>query len=524
MGIRVGGAVLGTSSARVTRPTKEPFAVRNAARTFALVALYIVFGSASLACQAEANFEEDIPPAPGPSELPNIIFILADDLDTRSVSHMPGLEALLVEEGTTFVNAFATYPLCCPSRASILRGQYPHNHQVLSNKPPRGGFQKFYELGHEGSTVATWLQSGGYGTVLIGKYLNGYPLGVDPAYVPPGWDEWYGYLGNGAVWNGQQLGDDYFNYLMNENEEVVSYGSDARDYQTDVLASKATDYVRRAAESDRPFFMYLAPLAPHEPLTPAPRHKKAFAEEEAPRLPSFDEAEIDDKPAWVRGSPRLNPEEISQIDDRHRKRLRMLLSVDEMISGLVGALDASGELENTYVMLSSDNGYHQGEHRLSKGKSTAYEESIRVPLVVRGPGVPAGRTIEQPVLNIDFAPTFMEIGGTPVPDLVDGRSLTPLLTGNPPPADWRSAFLVEYYKNGSAAEEVPDYKAVRTEDHVYVEYGDGDRELYDLDADPYELESLHATADPSLIEMFESRLAALGGCVGASCRAAENEP
>lgn len=520
-----GRGVLGTSPAPVTRPTtKEPFAVRNATRTFALMALYIVFGSALLACQAEADFEEDVPPAPEPSELPNIVFILADDLDTRSASHMSGLESLLVKEGTSFVNAFATYPLCCPSRASILRGQYPHNHQVLSNKPPLGGFQKFYELGHEGSTVATWLQSGVYRTVLIGKYLNGYPLGVEPIYVPPGWDEWYGYLGNGIVWNAQQLGDDYFNYFMNDNGEVVPYGSQAQDYQTDVLAGKATDYIRRVAESDRPFFMYLAPLAPHEPLTPAPRHKKAFAEEEAPRPPSFDEAEMDDKPAWVRGSPRLNSDEVSRIDDRYRKRLRMLLSVDEMISDLVEVLDASGELENTYIMFSSDNGYHQGEHRVSKGKFTAYEESIRVPLVVRGPGVPAGRTVEQPVLNIDFAPTFTEMGGVSAPDFVDGRSLAPLLTGDPPPANWRSAFLVEHYTNGSAAEKVPDYKAMRTEDHVYVEYSDGDRELYDLDADPYELESLHATADPSFVETLQSRLAALGGCAGASCRTAENEP
>jgi N-acetylglucosamine-6-sulfatase len=212
--------------------------VRSIPKAFALTVVCLVFGLASISCRSETNFEGSATATPDPSDRPNIILILADDLDAGSISYMPELKSLLIELGTSFENAFVTYPACCPSRASILRGQYPHNHQVLSNKLPLGGFEKFRDLGHESSTIATWLQSGGYGTVLIGKYLNGYPLGVEPTYAPLGWDEWYGYLGDNFVWNSQDFGYDYFNYRMNENGEVVSYGHDTEDYLTDVLQAK----------------------------------------------------------------------------------------------------------------------------------------------------------------------------------------------------------------------------------------------------------------------------------------------
>ena len=504
-------------------------------KVFALFAMCLVFGL--LADSSRTSLAQSGPP--------NIIFILADDLDASSVAYMPALQSLLVEEGTSFENAFVTTSLCCPSRASILTGQYTHNHQVLSNEPPNGGSEKFREMGHEESTVATWLRSGGYRTVHIGKYLNDYEE-ADLTYVPPGWDEWYALV--------YEKGLAYYGYRLNENGTVVSYGEDygeevqARvllrllripwprvlprvlpDYQTDVLARKAADYVRRVPEDGRPFFMHLTPRAPHSPYTPAPRHvgKFIFADVRAPRPPSFNEEDVSDKPSWVRSQPRLRSEQITRIDEVYRNRLRMMLAVDEMISGLIEALRESGELENTYIVFTSDNGYHMGEHRLRlrPDKRTVYEEDIRVPLVVRGPGVPAGESVDRFALNIDLAPTFAELARVPVPPSVDGRSLVPLLTGDPPPTTWRSAFLVERWATEPPKyRTIPSYKAVRTEGYKYVRYDDGDRELYNLRVDPYELENSHKSADPARLNRLKSRLEALRECVGASCRAAEDGP
>jgi N-acetylglucosamine-6-sulfatase len=229
-------------------------------------------------------------------------------------------------------------------------------------------------MGHEDSIIATWLQSEGYQTALIGKYLNGYARRDDDTYVPPGWDEWYVKLG----------GDSYYDYRLNDNGTVVHHGNDEQDYETDVLAGKVEDYVRYAASDSSPFFMYLAPSTPHGPFVPAPRHEDAYADIEAPRPPSFDEPDVDDKPAWVRDLPRLDSSEVEQVDNAYRNRLEMLLSLDEMVAGLIEELRATGELENTYLFFTSDNGYHLGEHRLKVGKRTIYEEAARIPLAVRG--------------------------------------------------------------------------------------------------------------------------------------------
>lgn len=449
------------------------------------------------------------------STQPNIVFILADDMRADEFEYMPQTQQLLAEQGLTFEEAFVTHSLCCPSRASILRGQYTHNHQVLTNAKPEGGFEKFRSMGNEDSTIATWLKSGGYQTVLIGKYLNGYPdARENNTYVPPGWDEWYARL----------RGDNYYGYELNENGTVVSYGNDEQDYYTDVLAGKANDYVQRAAGDSSPFFMYLAPATPHGPFTPAPRHEDAYEDVQAPRSPSFNEADVSDKPEWVRDLPQLRSGDIENIDDAYRNRLRMLLSLDEMVAGLIEELQATGELENTYIFFTSDNGYDLGEHRLNLGKRTVYEEDVRVPLAVRGPGVPAGQAVEQLALNIDFAPTIAELAGVSTPEFVDGRSLVPLL-GGASPETWRSAFLIEHWSGGNGKQEqAPTYSAIRTETYKYVEDDPGDRELYDLSSDPDELESLHASADPTLIESLKARLEALKACAGQSCREAEDSP
>jgi arylsulfatase A-like enzyme len=378
--------------------------------------------------------------------------------------------------------------------------------------------------------------------------MNGY----DGTHVSPGWDEWYAVAGN------------YLSDNLNENGRVRYYNPD-RYYLTDVLSEKATGYVRRTAgsdppffASDRPFFMWLGTKAPHLPATPAPRHEGAFADQPLPTPPSFDEKDVSDKPDWVRDNPRFSPDWIAYMDRYQRYRLESLLAVDEMVGDLVKSLKETGELKNTYIFFTSDNGYHAGQHRLTTGKWTAYEEDTRVPLIVRGPGVPKGAKREQLVLNNDLAPTFAELGGAPTPPFVDGRSLEPLLGEDPPPpGEWRSAFLVEAATELSGPEAPsihahtvkpalsgdpwptdwrqrlaeggvkpqdwgrPGLEAIRTQRYLYVEYDTGERELYDLKEDPYQLRNAYEGADPGLLRRLQERLGALRGCAGADCRAVE---
>jgi arylsulfatase A-like enzyme len=474
---------------------------------------------------------------------PNILFILTDDLDAASIAYMPKLQALLADQGTSFANFFVNVSLCCPSRSSILRGQYAQNTEIFGNSPPDGGFAKFHELGREDSTIATWLQAAGYRTMLAGKYLNGYPQGVEPTYIPPGWSEWYS----------PAKGNPYseYNYTLNENGKLVAYKSQPEDYGTDVYARKTIDFIQRASKDSQPFFVYLATYAPHGPATPAPRHANLFPDAQAPRTPAFNEPDVSDKPQYIRDRPRLTPRALASLDQAYRKRLQSLQAVDEMIANLIDTLKTTGELDNTYIFFASDNGFHMGQHRLLQGKTAPYEEDIRVPLIVRGPGVPAGQTREHLTGNIDLAPTFAELAGARIPDFVDGRSLVPLLSDNPPsPGNWRQAYLLQH---GAPTEEssldteyaglleppdstddeatakrtprgIPAFQGLRTQDYLYVEYVTGERELYDLRQDPNELNNLSASADPALLAQLAARLKQLARCSAANCRAAEDAP
>ena len=454
-------------------------------------------------CAASGTPQEE--EAEAPTDRPNIVFILTDDLDFASASKTPQIRSRLIEEGTSFEEAFVSLALCCPSRATILTGLYAHNHHVTHNEAPAGGFQKFHSEGLEENTIAVRLQEGGYQTAYFGKYLNDYPGDEESTYIPPGWDEWYG--------KHRKREHKPYNYSINENGQIVSYDNNTEDYYTDVLSTQVTHFVGRTAEDSRPFFMYVAPTAPHGPATPAERHKGAFAGEQAPRHPSFDEEDVSDKPTYVSSLERISEEEASAIDDYYRERLESMLAVDEMVASLIRELEAAGKLDNTYIFFTSDNGWEQGEHRLQKGKVRPYEESVRVPLFVRGPGVAPGSTIEKLALNTDFAPTIAELAGIEFP--ADGRSLAPLLRGEDLP--WRSVVLLEKFEGG-------EYKGVRTETYKYVEYDNGKKELYDLKSDPYELESLHERADPSLLEDLKTKLDALKNCSNKGCQEAEDVP
>ena len=470
------------------------------------------------------------------SSRPNILYILADDMSVSDLQFMPKTMELIGTQGVTFDNFFVSMALCCPSRACMLRGQYPHNTQIVGNLQPDGGYGKFLELGLEDSTIAVWLQQAGYNTALFGKYMNGYPGNTAKDVIPTGWTEWYSSVAGNAY--------EQYNYTLNENGTLVRYGNAPEDYGTDVYAAKAADFIARSVAEGTPFFAYVSVYAPHDPATPAPRHAEMFADLTLPQSPSFNESDMSDKPQGLRNNKPLGETDIALLEQTYRKRAQSLQAVDEMVANFVAQLEALGQLDNTYIVFTSDNGYHLGEHRLPGGKNMPYEEDIRVPLLVRGPDVKAGEAVDALTGNIDLAPTFAEWAGISAPDFVDGRSLVPLLRGENP-STWRDAFLLERGSQTSQTSinvpatpsptlEGPDsprdrrpavnYVGLRTADYTYIEYANGAVELYDLHADPYQLQNIAATADPGLLAMLHAWLEALRGCSAASCRAAEMQP
>jgi N-acetylglucosamine-6-sulfatase len=512
--------------------------VRKAYQHFVMFALLALFASLGMtASQTEPSHAQTV-------SRPNIVFILLDDMRASDLSKvvngqyvMPKTHNLLVEKGVNFTKPWVTRSLCCPSRATILRGQYPHNHTVWTNVNPSGGFWRFSDLGLENSTIATWLDNPNnfadrvdYDTILIGKYLNRYGKAPDGSYapttyVPPGWDYWY-------AWEGDYYSDK--TYDINEwkwsdgqpQGRIVTYQR-SQIHDTYLHANTAVDFIKNT-RGGAPFFMHLSPNAPHSPAYSAPRHANLFTDTPLPRPSSFNEADVSDKPAWVRNKPLLSSTKIRELTNLYRKRLRALKSVDDMVGRVVGALRDIGELSNTYIVLTSDSGLYLGEHRLEH-KAAAYNAALRIPLVIRGPDVPAGVRRSQMALNNDFAPTFASWAGVTPPPFVDGRSLGPLLSTSPP-ATWRSAFLVEHRKADEEyayVKAIPNYDAIRTAQYSYVEYATGERELYDLNADPTELTNTYNSASPTLISNLHMRLNALKSCAGwdasaTSCKAAED--
>jgi arylsulfatase A-like enzyme len=473
-----------------------------------------------------------VAPAVSAASRPNLVLILTDDQDLvlGSLDFMPRTRELVAEQGVTFENHFVSLSLCCPSRATVLTGLYAHRHKVRTNFPPEGGFERFEELGHEEATLAVALHDAGYRTALIGKYLNGYPRREDLTHVPPGWDEWVSPV----------QGSPYaaYRYTLNQNGTLVKRGSKPEDYMTDVLAATATGFVRRAAAEGQPFFLYLATYAPHRPATVAKRHAGLFPDLKAPRTPSFNEAAVRDKPARIRALRRLDPQQVAVIDVLYRKQMLSLQAVDEAVAALVETLRETGQLDNTLLVFTSDNGFHMGQHRLEPGKYTPYETDVHVPLLVRGPGVPAGSTVNALTSSVDLAPTFAELAGATLRVKPDGRSLVPLLQGQTP-GGWRQMVLLEQFPVPPApprasevlepadAQAVPAYPAhlgLRTATFKYVEYGHGEREVYDLRQDPDELLNLRDRMPKAWMAQISKLARALGSCAGATCRQIESQP
>ncbi len=456
---------------------------------------------------------------------PNIVFILVDDLSKlelelgfgRSLeSWTPAIDTHLESKGTVFASYFNTTPLCCPSRASTLSGKYAHNHGIWGNNYTttggNGGWRRFWELGHDLDSVGTWMQDAGYHTTLIGKFMNGYPnkpgAFIAETYLPAGWDEWYGEFNN-------DLGFSYVDFRLNENGTVVTV--DDGTYLTDYESALAVDYIDRVAPTGQPFFMFLSPFAPHGPTEPALRHDGTHPDLEPPVPPSFNEADLSDKPQHIQDGASVHADYFGAASER---KLDMTLALDELIADLFGALDTHGLLDETYVFFTSDNGLMRGEHGIG-GKSAPYEESVNIPLIVRGPGVPEGARRPDLVLNIDVAPTILELAGATPPATVDGESIVELMTGATPSKDWRDAVQIELLTEIDSANQshvVPPYFGIRTAWQCYIEYEPGDMELYDLARDPFQMDSEHLFDPSGFLPVLQAPLATISTCSGASCR------
>ena len=448
--------------------------------------------------------------AQAPGVKPNLLVIMTDDLETDDLKALPSVR-LLAQQGTTFDNSFVGYSLCCPSRATYLTGQYNHNNGVLSNAPPDGGFGR---LDHT-NTLPVWLQAAGYHTTHIGKYLNGYESPSFHTTVPPGYSEWQG-LAIGTY--------RMYDYSINDNGTLVPYGTASADYQTDVLADRAVAAISERAASPQPFYLKFSPLAPHssgaiaghngQGPDPAPRHRGAFAGEPLDVGPAYDEADVGDKPASIQQLPRITPQVRTRIDTRNRRRLASLLAVDEAITRMVAELDAAGELDQTIIAFTSDNGWQEGEHRVVQGKVRVYEPSIRVPLIVRGPGFAAGAVAPAMAINVDLPRTLAAAAGAFPGRLQDGLDLREVAGGSQ--RALARPLLNETGVPGLSSRNF--HQAIRTGTHKYVEHASGERELYDLRSDPDELVNVvNDPAQAGTLAQLQARLAVLKTCVGESC-------
>ena len=424
---------------------------------------------------------------PVPPERPNILLVVTDDMRPDGLNAMPFTVRWLIDGGRTYTNAYATTPLCCPSRASIFTGRYAHNHGVLKN-------QDSHDL-DASTTIQAHLQSeAGYRTGIVGKYLNSWTVAEDP----PHFDRW-------ASYSGRYYGKPF-------NIDGATTWTD--DYSTYHMARRATEVMDAfETDDDDPWFLYVATVAPHSPFTVAPQYKGAsvpILDRDAGRPPSLNERDLSDKPDFPRRSFSL--EDPAQL---RRKTWRTLLSVDDLMRKLRASLERLDEAADTLVIFTSDQGLLQGEHDLF-AKRLPYTEAIKVPLLVHWPGHVGQDSDDRLVANIDIAPTLMEVAGV-VPDQpTDGRSL--LSEGK------RAELLIEQLENRRVG--LPDWRSLRTPDFQYVEYyaPDGSRviarEYYNLQKDPWQLRNLLGDDDPSndpYIDALAGRIEELRDCAGSEC-------
>lgn len=484
---------------------------------------------------------------------PNVILFVVDDATVEDIRYMPRVQRRLVAQGTTFTRNYVPYPLCCPSRATILTGLYPHNHRVLGNFDPYGGFSKFTQSGRDRQTVATWLTDD-YATSLVGKYFNDYAdTNADRRYVPPGWDAWKASVEPGTY--------NYMRQELNLNGRLVAFPG---VYSTTLFGQQGRVFLDHQG-SRQPFFLYESFVAPHHglPRDPddlyagnpyvEPKYRDTYTGPLVPTDngvpdPSYDEADVSDKQSGVQNLAPLTPDEISAQQESLAQRRESLRSVDDQIAATMNKVRKMGQLDNTYFILVSDNGYMQGQHRVASGKSKAYEPSARVPLIIRGPGIPADATYDGLTGMQDLAPTILDMTDQFEGDIpaLDGRSILSLLGGvrtdrplvlevaNPPSLsenkvarlDDETAYVRKVDQEAlttSAAQAQVGWRArgIVTPGHwKYVRYPlTGGVEMYDLTADPYELQNLAgkpAYADKQAA--LDAKQRAYQDCAARECR------
>uniref|UniRef100_A0A3P9AP14 N-acetylglucosamine-6-sulfatase n=1 Tax=Esox lucius TaxID=8010 RepID=A0A3P9AP14_ESOLU len=471
----------------------------------------------------------------------NIVLILADDQDVYlgGMTPMKKTQALIGDAGATFSNAFTATPLCCPSRSSILTGRYPHNHAVRNNSLDGNCSSPLWQKGQEATAFPVYLSKQQYQTFYAGKYLNQYGKketgGV--GYVPPGWDQWHALVGNSQ----------YYNYTLSVNGKEEKHGdSYQKDYLTDLILNRSLHFLD-SRSPQRPFFIMLSPPAPHSPWIAAPQYEKTFPDVKAPRDGSFDKPGKDKH--WLLRQPSnpMTSTSLDFLDNAYRKRWQTLLSVDDMVETLVKKLEALNVLNNTYIIYTSDNGYHTGQFSLPIDKRQLYEFDIRIPLMVRGPGIKPKQTLPAPVLNIDLAPTLLDISGLNLSVVnMDGQSFLSQMAPELRNGTARPYFLVEYTGEGHLGPDpacpklgpglsqcFPDcvcedaynntYACVRTlvEPNLqYCEFADTESfvEVYNLTSDPHQLENIVKKVDPTLLQAMNQRLIKLQSCEGDSCQ------
>ena len=501
---------------------------------------------------------------------PNILVVMTDDMAQADVRQMPNVQRLLAAQGTTFADAVDSFPLCCPARATFITGQYAHNHGVGGNFYPSG----WYGMKDRGNILPRWLQKAGYTTAAIGKWLNGYGARDAHGEVPKGFDHWRGLLDVSAY--------DYFNFVMNDDGRLRTWGDadfahklvefakievtqqanpgaqrvldwlqhvmgpapysywgkqDTKDYSPDVTGKVTEGLVAAQAHAKKPFFIWWSPAAPHrEDVSttlmhrpgmdprPAPRYANKLAGYTLPQPPSFNEADTSDKPANLNEAlPNpLTDAQVQQLKLDYQGRIGALLAVDDHVKTLVSILERTHQLDNTLIVFVSDNGWLQGQHRVPGDKFLPYEESLRVPFILRGPGIPKGRVVHGQVANIDFAPTLVDAAHAHAGRVMDGVSLLP--TARNPARRPNRAIEVEALRRLFLGDfpamfngwDRP-YKGVRTDRYTYVEYTEaGDKELYDRQKDPYEIDNVAGTPAYATVQAHLAKvLAKLNTCRGA---------
>ncbi len=412
---------------------------------------------------------------------PSIVVILTDDQRFDTLWAMPQVQSLLVDHGITFTNSFVTNSFCCPSRATILTGNFSHTTGIYGNVPPHGGAPDFHAYGDDKSTIATWLQGAGYDTGLFGKYLNDY----HGPFVPPGWSRWDAF-NYGFRYYGFQAFTNTPAQCGGQTGCVVNYGKD--QYSTTVFGEAAARFIRDAPAT-KPLFVYYAPYAPHEPDVPATQYADRFQNLPPWRPPNFDKVNAS-APAYLRARKPLSNRQIKLLAQFRRRQYATLLSVDDEVGSIVDALRATGRLSNTMIVFASDNGLAWGAHRLPAAeKRIPYDEATRVPFVVRyDPMTKTPRTDTHMIVNTDWAPTFAALAGVSHPK-VEGRSFLRIVQGAPLHPPWRTSFLLENW-DGSPKTLAPTYCGIRSTRYLYVRYGTGEQELYDQLHDPFDLHNV----------------------------------